>query len=109
LKVVGSQAFYCAFSRRKYCGQAVVNAKKLLLLVENNLPNSFMGCQNKVKKPEVLFLHQEFGIYGGAVVVAICTEDQKPQMIFSLTCQNGRQLLTNFKEMVFVLLRLELV
>jgi hypothetical protein len=52
------------------------NAKKLLLLVENNLPNSFMGLSKQSKKRN-FFLHQ-VGIYGAVSGQAICTEDQKP-------------------------------
>jgi predicted ATPase len=54
------------------------NAKKLLLLVENNLPNSFMGLSKQSKKKKLLFLHQELVYTVQSVVKHFCTEDQKP-------------------------------
>jgi NAD dependent epimerase/dehydratase family enzyme len=64
--------------------------------------------KNKVKLEEAFISASGVGIYG-AVSGQPFAPRIKRKMIFSLTCQNGRQLLTNFKEMVFVLLRLELV
>jgi hypothetical protein len=63
--------------------------------------------KNKVKNQKLLFLHQEL-IYG-AVVKPFAPRIKKPANDFRFNMSKWEAVATNFKEMVFVLLRLELV